>query len=161
MAIFISGRLGRFLHLQMQGFILVGIHQGDALVQFHTNSRRCTAKHRLLAVGEIHSIQKQYVEMDIQIQGAAESLDQRDGTGPGGAAGAARLLDEMGLDGPVDEAQYPTHDLGPARKQEPEPEGGAQHPLCAGINRHGEADESAAQRRRSDPRLPRVMRRLP
>ncbi len=32
---------------------------------------------------------------------------------------------------------------------------------CAGINRHGEGDESALHRRSSDPRWPRVMRRRP
>jgi hypothetical protein len=31
--------------------------------------------------------------------------------------------------------------------------------VCAGINRHGEGDERALHRRRSDPRWPRVMRR--
>lgn len=56
--------------------------------------------------------------------------NQHRGTGRG--AGAARLLDEMGLDGPIDDAQNPGHDLGPAREQESELEGKAQHPLAYG-----------------------------
>jgi len=52
--------------------------------------------------------------VNVEIQGTAKTLDQRDGAGPGDAAGTAGLLDEMGLDGPVDEAQHPAHDLRPA-----------------------------------------------
>lgn len=79
---------------------------------------RETAKHGRLAVGEIHAVQKQHVEMDIQIQGAAKSLDQGYSPGLGAGAGMPNLLDEMSLDGPVDETEHPALDLGPAREQE-------------------------------------------
>jgi len=91
---------------------------------------RQAAKYRWFAVGEIHSVQKQHVKVNIQIQGAAESLDQGYSPGLGGGAGTPGLVDEMGLDGPVDDTQYPAHDLGSACEQEPELEGKAQDPLA-------------------------------
>jgi hypothetical protein len=90
------------------------------------------AKYGRFAVDEILAVQKQHMKVDIQIQGAAESLDQGYRPGLGSSAGTPGLLDEMGLDGPVDEAEHPAHDLGPAREQKSELEGKAQHPLAHG-----------------------------
>ena len=54
--------------------------------------------------------------MYVEVEGTAESLDQGHRAGLGLGAGAARLLDEMGLDGSVDDAQDPAHRLGTARE---------------------------------------------
>ena len=68
--------------------------------------------------------------MDIQIQCAAEALDQRHSASLGGGLCVAGILDEVRGDDAVDDAQYLTHDPGAGGEQEPQREREAQHPLA-------------------------------
>ena len=104
----------------------------DERFQCPGTGRRQAVKHGWLMVDEIHPVQKQHVKVNVEIQGTAEALYQRHGAGLRVGAGAARLLDQMAVDGPVDDAQHPAHDLRPAGEQESELEGKAQDPLAHG-----------------------------
>jgi len=50
-----------------------------------------------------------HIKMDVEIQGAAEALDQCHGTGLSRRAGQPGFLEEMRGDSPVDDTQYFTH----------------------------------------------------
>ena len=73
--------------------------------------------------------------MNVEIEGAAEALDQRDRAGVGGVLCKTRFLDKVRGDDAVDEAQHLAHDLGAGGEQEPQREREAQHPLAHGLMR--------------------------
>jgi len=77
---------------------------------------------------DIHPIEEQHVEMDVER--TAESLDQGHRPGAGLLAGEPRLVDQMGGDHTVDDAEHPAHDLGTAGEQEPQRIRKAQYPLA-------------------------------
>ena len=82
---------------------------------------------------DIHAIQKQHVEMNVEVKRTAEALDQRDGTRSGRVVCIARFPDQMRGDDTVNDAQHAGHDLGPAGKQEAQLERETQHPLAHGL----------------------------
>ncbi len=86
-------------------------------------------------VADVHAVQKQHVEVNIQIQRAAEALDQGHGAGLCHGFCEARLAGQMRGDGAVDDGQRPGHGLGVAGKQEPQWKRQAQHPLSHGLMR--------------------------
>ena len=65
----------------------------------------------------VDTIQKQHMEMDVQVQRAAEALDQGHGTSLCKGFCKARFVCQVRGDGAVDDAQYPGHGLGVAGKQ--------------------------------------------
>ena len=76
-----------------------------------------------------------HVKVDVEIQGAAEALDQCHGTGLSRRVGQSGFLDEMRGDRSVDDPEHRS-DLGRlARQQEPQGERHAQHPLSQGLTR--------------------------
>lgn len=66
----------------------------------------------------IHAIEKQHVKMDVQVQGRAEALDQRDRPGGRLLSGEASLVGQVGGDRPGDDAQHPAHQLRVGGEQE-------------------------------------------
>jgi len=58
-------------------------------------------------------------QVNIEIERAAESLDQGHSTRLGRGAGHSRLINQMCLDSPVDDAQYLPHDFGPVGEEKP------------------------------------------
>jgi hypothetical protein len=70
------------------------------------------------------------VEVDVEVQRAAEALDQGDRTGLGRLTRKPRLLDQVRGYAAVDDAEHSAHDLGAAREQEAQRIGDAQHPLA-------------------------------
>ena len=66
--------------------------------------RRANAmKARPAVMPSVDTVQHQHVQMDVQVQGAAEALDQGDDAGPCAIGGfQARALCQVGLDGASD-----------------------------------------------------------
>ena len=58
------------------------------------------------------------MEVDVEIERAAETQDQGDRTGMSRLAGETGLLHQVGRDATVDDAEHMTHDLGVAGEQE-------------------------------------------
>ena len=73
---------------------------------------------RTVGALDIHPIQKQHVEVNIQVQRTTEALDQGDCAGLGGLTGKPGLLYQVGGDAAVDDAEHLTHDGWAAREQE-------------------------------------------
>lgn len=65
----------------------------------------------------IDPIEHEQVKVDIEIERAAESLDQRHGAGQAACARETRLANQLARDRPIDDAEYLRHDLGLGRKQ--------------------------------------------
>ena len=57
------------------------------------------------------------VKVDVEIERAAEALDQRHGADHAACARETRLANQMARDRPIDDAEHLRHDLGPGRKQ--------------------------------------------
>lgn len=85
---------------------------------------------RAIGTLDVHAVEKQHMEVNIEVQRTAEALDQGDRAGLGRLTEEARLPDQVRGDAAVDNAEYPTHDLRPARKQEAQRVRNAQHPLA-------------------------------
>ncbi|CDK56928.1 hypothetical protein [Escherichia coli IS9] len=82
---------------------------------------------------DIHTVEKQHVEVNIQIERRSKTLDQGDRARLGHLVGMARFLDQVRGNDAVNDAQHPPHDLGPAGKQETQLKREAQHPLTHGL----------------------------
>jgi len=85
---------------------------------------------RAIAALNIHSVEEQHVQVDVQVERAAETLDQGDHTSLGRLAGKPRLRDQVRGDAAVDKGQHMTHDRRAAREQEAQRIRDAQHPLA-------------------------------
>lgn len=59
----------------------------------------------------VHPIQKQHVEMDVQVERRPEALDQGDRPGGGFLAGQSGLLGQGGGDRPGNDTQHLSHQL--------------------------------------------------
>lgn len=70
-----------------------------------------------MGITNVHPIQYQHMEMNVQIKRRAETLDKGDGTGVGRLVGLPCLLDQVGGNGPIDDTQYLPHDLRSIGKQ--------------------------------------------
>lgn len=88
-----------------------------------------TEAQRAIRTLDIDPVEEQHVEVQVQIQRAAETLDQGDRAGLRRLPREARLLDQVRSDAPVDDAEHPAHDLGAAREQEAQRIRDTQHPL--------------------------------
>jgi len=89
------------------------------LGQFNTAGGFCLRQTQRAAAGTVHPVQKQHMKMNIQVQCAAEALDQGHGAGLCCGLCEACLAGQMRGDGAVDNGQRPGHDSGVAVKQEP------------------------------------------
>ncbi len=69
-------------------------------------------EHRHAFGGPIDSIEHEAVQMDVEIGGRAETLDQGDGEGHGLGALESRLLGQKCGDDPVDDLQDRGEELG-------------------------------------------------
>ncbi len=58
--------------------------------------------------------------MHIQVKGASEALNQGDCAGLGALTGKPGLLDQVGSDAAVDDAEHLAHDGRVAREQKPQ-----------------------------------------
>ena len=79
---------------------------------------------------DVHPVEEQQVEMDIQVERGPKPLHQRHRAGAGDLPGEPGLLDPMHSDDSVDDVQYLAHDRQTAGKQKPERERHTQHPLA-------------------------------
>ena len=67
----------------------------------------------------VHPVEREHMEVNIEVQRRTEPLDQGDGTGLGpGGDGEPRLFDEVSRDRTVDDAQDLAQYLGPGGEQE-------------------------------------------
>lgn len=81
----------------------------------------------------INPVEKQHVKVDVEIERAAEALDEGDRAGVRAAAGEARLADEITRDAAVDDAEHAREGARVAGEQKAQREGQAQHPLAQGL----------------------------
>ena len=80
--------------------------------------------------------------MNIQVQGAAEALDEGDDAGPCAIGGLqARALCQVGLDGASDHGQATAQSLRAAREEHAQRPGEAQHPLANRYTRDNVIDQ--------------------
>jgi hypothetical protein len=83
----------------------------------------------LVITANVHAVQKEHVEVDIEIKRPPKSLNQGDGPGMCGGFGIAGLVGQVRGNGAVDDAQHLAHDFGLTGKQKAQRERYAQHPL--------------------------------
>ena len=77
----------------------------------------CAAKlDRVVRALDIHPVEEQHVEVDVEVQGAAEALDQGDRACMGRLAGKSSLLDQVRGNASVDDAEHLAHDGRAARE---------------------------------------------
>ena len=67
---------------------------------------------------DVHAVEKQHVEVNVELQSAAEALDQGDRACPGCVAGKPSLLDQVRGNASVDNAEHLAHDGRAAGEQE-------------------------------------------
>ena len=84
---------------------------------------------------KVDTIQKQHMEMNVEIKRTAEALDQCHCTGLCRSRSKARFVRQVRGDGAVDDAQYPGYDFGFAGKQEAKWKRYTKHPLAHGLKR--------------------------
>ena len=78
----------------------------------------------------IYTVQNQHVQVDIEVQGAAETLDQGDDPGAcAGAGGESCPMGQIGLDGPDDDCEAAAKRIGLAGEEQAQGPGEAQYPL--------------------------------
>ena len=76
-------------------------------------------KSRSVLLQRIDPIQNQHVQVDVQIECTAETLDQGDNTGSGAAAGSEpRPVGQIGLDGPDDDCEAAPKRVRPAGEEQ-------------------------------------------
>lgn len=84
---------------------------------------------RLRVVRRVHPVQPQHVEMHVEIERAAEALDQRDRTAARVGPLDARLIRQPAADDPLHDAQHRADHLRLAGEQQAQGKRNAQHPL--------------------------------
>ncbi|ODJ86376.1 hypothetical protein CODIS_34360 [Candidatus Thiodiazotropha endolucinida] len=108
----------------------------------HTVADRMHQRHQSLLVGRVgtmkpcftvfcfgvDTVKEEHVEMHVQIERTAESLDQCHRTGLCSFSSKSRLLNKMGRYGPVNDPQHPPNQLRTAGEQKPQLKWEAQHP---------------------------------
>src|SRR5690606_599271 len=92
----------------------------------------------------IDAIQHEEVKVDVQIERAAESLDQRHGSGHTARTCQAGLADQMPRDRAIDDAERLRDDLGPGREQIAQRKRQRQHPLADRLARQDVVAMAAA-----------------
>lgn len=73
---------------------------------------------RAVGVLDIHPVENQHVEVDVEVQRAAEALDLCHRAGLGRLAGESRLFDHARGDAAVNNTEHTGHDLRAADEQE-------------------------------------------
>lgn len=71
----------------------------------------------------VHSIEEAHVKVNVEVQRAAETRDQRDRAGVGGLVRKACLLDQVRGDGALDDAEHLFHERRPSGEQKPNGKG--------------------------------------
>lgn len=87
--------------------------------------------------GDVHPVQTQHVEVDVQVERAAEALDQGDGAGAGSGLRVPGLVDEVRGQCPVNDAKNLAHHGRAGGQQETQRERHREHPLA---HRHPRQD---------------------
>ncbi len=103
-----------------QGLQLLGAWRGQGL-----KAQQCPAS--------VRPVEKQHVKVDVEIESAAETLNEGDRAGVRAAVGEARLADEMSGDAAVDDTEHARERARVAGEQKAQREGQAQHPLAQGL----------------------------
>jgi len=81
----------------------------------------------------VDPVQDQHVQMHVEIERTAETLDEGDDAGAGTAAGGKPCaMRQVGLDGADDDGEAATEGIGPAGEEQAQRLGEAQHPLADG-----------------------------
>jgi hypothetical protein len=79
----------------------------------------------------VDAVDDEHVQVDVEVQRRAESLDEGDGSGAGaGAHAQSGATGEEGGDCPVDDGKDLGEDRGARREQEPQRVGERHHPLA-------------------------------
>lgn len=120
--------LDQALLLQRATEALRDVFDGDLKVLWA--GLRHSAEQRLPSlVDRVHPVEKQSVEVDVQVRRRAEALDQRLGAGVANAAGKSGTLQQVARDRAIPHAQHPRQRSGVRGQQEPQRMGQRQHPL--------------------------------
>jgi hypothetical protein len=98
------------------------------------------------------AVEDHEVEVEVRVEGGAEAVEEGDGADLGVGGGAGAVVAQPGADGPEQDPEHGAGEGGVLMEEGADPLGDGEHPLCAGINRHGVADEGAVHRRASDSR---------
>ena len=85
----------------------------------------------------IHAIDVKLVKVDVEVDGAAEALDQGDDSGLGLRFFEPGFFAKMTRDCASDDVQNLAHDLGSDCEQQPDLDGKADHPLTNGLGFRG------------------------
>ncbi len=70
-----------------------------------------------LAAVNVHAVEEQHVEVNVEIQRAAETLDEGDGASASRGVCVTGLVGQMRGNGAVDDAQHTPHDIWATGKQ--------------------------------------------
>ena len=73
---------------------------------------------RAFSAAAVHTVQHQAVQVDVQVGGRAEALDQRDRAAVGLACFETRLPEQMARDHAVHDLQHGRHQLGLCGQQQ-------------------------------------------
>ena len=103
----------------------------------------------------VHAVQHQAVQVDVQVGGRPEALDQRDGAAVGLVCLEASLPEQVARDHAVHDLQHRRHQLGLRGQQQAQRDRQRQHPLA---HRHM-GDDVVHQVRRGLRHAPRAARR--
>ena len=115
----IAVTLAAAFSLASSRFVATDLARDDLVeqaLQLIVGGRARLLEDRLALGAPIHAIEHQTVQMDVQVGGRAESLDERDRSGVGCGAFQACLLEQKARDDPVDDAQHRREQLGVRRK---------------------------------------------
>ena len=109
-------------HLHYAGAFATGLNVDiantlEALRSGHRRSHR-TESHRPVRALDVHPVEEQHVQVDVEVERTTKALDQSDRAGSGRLVSVTCFSDQMCGNDTVDDAQHATHDLGPAGEQE-------------------------------------------
>ena len=104
--------------------------RGGQGVQLGARRRRHAAKaQRAVGTLDVNAVEDKHVEVHIEVQRAAEALDQRHRACPRVLAREPSLADQVRGEAAMDDAEHRAHDRRFVGEQEPKRVGHAQHPL--------------------------------
>ena len=92
----------------------------EQALEFRLGRGAATVQAGPFIVERVDAIDEEHVQVDVEVQRRAESLDEGDGSGAGtGAHAQSGVADEEGGDRPVDDAQDLGEHRGAGREQKP------------------------------------------
>jgi hypothetical protein len=109
-------------HLHYAGAFATGLNVDiantlEALRSGHRRSHRTESHHPVRAL-DVHPVEEQHVQVDVEVERTTEALDQSDRAGSSRLVSVVSFSDQMRGNDTLDDTQHATGDLGPAGEQE-------------------------------------------